>query len=123
MKNMTLSNIANACGGILHGSDIDGQKLVMSVTTDSRKAEKDCLFIAIAGERVDGHSFIKSVYENGAACCICEKVLDEEISGGHPYIEVTSSLQALKDIAEFYRSQLDIKVVGITGSVGAFTEV
>ncbi len=118
MKNMTLSNIANACGGILHGSDIDGQKLVMSVTTDSRKAEKDCLFIAIAGERVDGHSFIKSVYEKGAACCISEKVLDEEISGGHPYIEVTSSLQALKDIAEFYRSQLDIKVVGITGSVG-----
>lgn len=118
MKNMTLSAIASACGGILHGEEKDGQRLVESVVTDSRKAGKDSLFIAIAGARVDGHSFIKDVYQNGALACVSEKPLDEETTGGHPYIEVKSSLQALKDIAEFYRTQLNIKVVGITGSVG-----
>ncbi len=53
--------------------------------------------------------------EAGAAAVICEKE-PENISG--PYILVDDSFNALKDIAEYYRNQLDIKVVGITGSVG-----
>lgn len=117
MKNMTLRAVAEAVGGILHGNAED-ERLIESVITDSRKAAKGSLFIAIAGNRVDGHSFIHDVYQKGAFACISERQLDEGITGGNPYIEVKSSLQALKDIAEFYRKQLDIKVVGITGSVG-----
>ena len=55
------------------------------------------------------------IFEQGALCVISEQEL-EAPSGA--YIQVDSSLQAIKDIAEFYRKQLDIKVVGITGSVG-----
>ncbi len=115
MKGMTLSAIAKACNGICFGSEKNMEMKVSSVTTDSRMAGADSLFIAIKGERSDGHDYIKSVYENGALCCVSEKMLDDE---AHSYIKVDSSLQALKDIAEYYRSVLDIKVIGITGSVG-----
>ena len=50
MKNMTLANIAAACGGTYHGNEEDQNKEVLSITTDSRKAEPGCLFIAIRGE-------------------------------------------------------------------------
>lgn len=87
----------------------------MSVITDSRKAEEGCLFVPIVGERVDAHKFIPQVMEAGALATLSERVLD---NADFPYIAVESSLQAVKDIAEFYLKQLQIPVVGITGSVG-----
>ena len=68
-----------------------------------------------SGERVDGHDFIPSVFEKGALAVLSEKELENPAG---PYIQVASSLEAVKGIAEYYRRQLDIKVVGITGSVG-----
>lgn len=118
MKNLTLENIAAACGGSYHGSETDRNKEVTDITTDSRKAGEGSLFAAIKGERVDGHSFINQVFEKGALCVLCEKEpeLSEGVTGN--WILVGSTLQALKDIAEFYRQQLSLCVVGITGSVG-----
>lgn len=115
MKNLSLENIAAACGGEYHGSEADKKREVVSITTDSRQAEEGGLFAAIQGERVDGHAFIGSVFEKGALCVLCEK--EPETKDGN-WILVGSTLQALKDIAEFYRKQLAVKVVGITGSVG-----
>ena len=115
MKNMTLSNIAAACRGEYVGDEALLQKEVEGVVLDSRKVEKDFLFLATIGERVDGHDYIPQVFEKGAACVICERHLTNP-SG--PYILVESSFQALKEIAEFYRRQLSVRVVGITGSVG-----
>lgn len=114
MKNMTLTAIAKACNGRLFGSDCAGKE-VTGVVVDSRLVKKDNLFIATVGERVDGHCFINDVFEKGALAVICEKAPD--VSAG-PYILVESSFTALKDIAKWYRMQLNIKVVGITGSVG-----
>lgn len=114
MQYMTLENIATVCGGTLT-CDCDKKKEVAGVVLDSRQVEKDYLFIATKGERVDGHRFIPQVFEKGAAAVICE-VLPENPTG--PCILVPDSFQALKDIAEFYREKLGIKVVGITGSVG-----
>lgn len=115
MKNMTLGNIADACGGIYYGTEAAKEKTIAEITTDSRKAGKDSLFVAIKGERVDAHKFIPAVFKQGALCVISEQELEAPAGA---YIQVDSSLQAIKDIAEFYRKQLDIKVVGITGSVG-----
>lgn len=115
MKHMSLQNIATACGGTYYG---DADKLTLEVggvAIDSRKIEKDFLFVPIVGARVDGHNFIPQVMEQGALCTLSEREL-ENVS--HPYILVTSCEQALKDIAEYYRTALGIKVVGITGSVG-----
>ena len=115
MKNMTLKEIAVACGGIYYGDDESYYKEVSSVVIDSRKVEKDCLFIAIRGARVDGHMFIPQTIRDGALCALSEKRIE---NASYPYILVTSCEQALKDIAEHYRKSLNLKVVGVTGSVG-----
>ena len=118
MKNLTLKNIANACGGILNlpkNKEAMAGEEISFVTTDSRQAGEGCLFAAIKGERSDGHAYIPQVYEKGALCVLAER--DPGIAG-HAWIKVVSTLQALKDIAEFYLRGLNIPVVGITGSVG-----
>ena len=112
---MTLMVIAESCNGMLHQAGADLKKCAAGVVLDSRKVEKDFIFIATKGERVDGHDFIPQVMEKGALAVVCEKVPEDERI---PYILVEDSFQALKDIAEYYRQQLSVKVVGITGSVG-----
>lgn len=113
MKNMTLNNIARACGGRLFGGD--GEREIAGAVMDSRQVEKDFLFFAMKGERVDGHQFIPQVMEQGAACAVCER--EQEQSAG-PYILVENVREAMQDIAAFYRSTLTMPIVGITGSVG-----
>lgn len=115
MKNLTLENITRVCGGVYHGEEKWLQREVSSITTDSRKVEKDGLFVPIVGERVDAHKFIPQVMEAGALAVLSERELPK---ASYPYIQIGSSLQAVKDIAEFYLTQLEIPVVGITGSVG-----
>ena len=115
MKNLTLENITRVCGGVYHGEEKWLHREVSAVITDSRKVEKDGLFVPIVGERVDAHKFIPQVMEAGALAVLSERELPE---ASYPYIQINSSLQAVKDIAEFYLAQLDIPVVGITGSVG-----
>lgn len=119
MKNMTLGNIAKACKGTLHlpesGYRKEDFQEASCVVIDSRKIEPGGIFIAAKGEKVDGHRFIGQVAEKGALGIVCERA---EKDCPVPYILVKDSFQALKDIAEFYRKQLSVKVVGITGSVG-----
>ena len=115
MKHMSLQEISDACGGTYHGSKEAASAKVSSVVIDSRKAENGSLFVAIKGARVDGHDFIPQVMEKGARCAVSEQDLGDV---PYPYIRVESCEQALKDIAEHYRRSLDIKVVGISGSVG-----
>lgn len=114
MTGMTLKAIAAACGGTLH-NDNGNEATVKGVELDSRKLQEGYLFIATKGERVDGHSFIPQAFEKGCYGVICEKLPDEPAG---PCILAEDSLKALQDIAAYYREQLQIKVVGITGSVG-----
>lgn len=120
MRNMTLKKIAEAVDGVLctegTPSAVDADITEASgVVLDSRKIGKGYVFIATRGERVDGHRFIDQVFDAGAMGVICEKA-PENPKGA--YILVKDSFQALKDVAEYYRKQLDVKVIGITGSVG-----
>ena len=121
MKNMTIANVVKAVGGQLHLSEemlnksYDENVEATDVVIDSRKATEGCIFVATRGERVDGHSFIEQVFEKGALAVICEEV-PQEMSG--PCILVNDSFKAIKDLAAFYRQGLDIKIVGIVGSVG-----
>ncbi len=114
MRNMTLANIA-AClqSPLLNGAGQEAFEITGAVL-DSRKVEPGFAFFATRGERVDGHSFIPGVVEKGAALVICEERPTVEA----PYILVKDTFQALKQVAAFYREQLTIPVIGITGSVG-----
>lgn len=115
MRAMSLREIAAVCGGEYFGESVKLGKEVTGVAIDSRKVEPGFLFVPIKGARVDGHTFIPQVMENGALCTLTEQALGEV---PYSYILVESCEQALKDLAEHYRKALDIKVVGVTGSVG-----
>lgn len=115
MKNLTLRKIAQCCHGTYIGDEAAADTEVSSVVIDSRQAERGSLFVAIEGERVDGHTFADAVFAQGAAAVLAQRRLEDPKG---PYILVESTKQALKDLAAFYRNSLDIRVVGITGSVG-----
>ncbi|MFV0467150.1 MAG: UDP-N-acetylmuramoyl-tripeptide--D-alanyl-D-alanine ligase [Lachnospiraceae bacterium] len=115
MKNMTLGTITAICNGSFYGDPMQKDKTIEGVVIDSRQVREGYLFIAIPGERVDGHDFISEVFDSGAMAVISEKRLDNV---NDPYIVVESSTTAMAKLASFYRSQLNIPIVGITGSVG-----
>lgn len=115
MKLITLEEIAKACGGEYIGEEEKKIIAINDVVIDSRLVKKGSLFVAIKGERTDGHLYINSAFKSGAVCVVSE----EKVVADGPYILVKSSEQAIKDIAEYYRSLFDnIEVIGITGSVG-----
>ena len=106
MKNLTFANIAKACEGTYIGDETQLDTTITGAVIDSRQVEPGYLYIPIRGERVDGHRFIPDVFEKGALAVLSEEPLENPAG---PYILVASSEQALKDIAEFYRSTLAIK--------------
>ena len=115
MKHMTLKEITFACDGIYYGDPSFYHKSVSSVVRDDRDVQKDSLFVALRGTRVDGHTIIPKAIKAGALCALSEEMLEEAT---FPYILVPCCITALKDLATHYRKQMNIKVVGITGSVG-----
>ncbi|HZC34740.1 MAG TPA: UDP-N-acetylmuramoyl-tripeptide--D-alanyl-D-alanine ligase, partial [Chthoniobacterales bacterium] len=113
MEPKSLRQIAVATGGAVWGAE---ETLVTSVGTDSRKGLPQQLFVALRGERFDGHEFIEAAQESGAAAALVETVSPEWRT--FPQIEVPDTLKALQRLARAYRAELSLKVVGITGSNG-----
>ena len=116
MKEFTVKDIIKVINGKDFNCESVMDKELTGVRIDSRKIEKDNVFIATVGERVDGHSFVKEVIEEKeAVCAITQKQMPD---ADYPYIVVEDSFLALKQIAEYYRGLIKAKIVGITGSVG-----
>ncbi len=119
MKNMTLQNIAACLDSPLYNGEGREAFEITGADLDSHRIGPGYLFFATRGERVDGHDFIPQAVQKGAALVVCERVPGAEIPDiPIPYILVEDSFQALKQVAAFYRQQLTIPVVGVTGSVG-----
>lgn len=116
---LAADKVASICGGTLYSVACENKVVFESVCTDSREADNTSMFVAIRGERVDGHSFISNVVKQGCRCVIAERIpLDVK---GIAVILVQDSVRAIRDIAEYVKSQVDIKTVAITGSVGKTT--
>jgi UDP-N-acetylmuramoyl-tripeptide--D-alanyl-D-alanine ligase len=90
---------------------------VKGVSRDSRAIAKGCLYIALKGERYDGHDFIDSALASGAAAAISHK----EYAGEKPVIVVKDTRQALTRLAGGYRRLFSPVTVALTGSVGKTT--
>ncbi len=93
---------------------------VRRVITDSREACEGALFVALKGERFDGHDFVCDSFAGGAAAAIVSE-MPLAAEAGWPLLVVDETLSALADLAAYYRSGLSIPVVGITGSCGKTT--
>ena len=116
---LTADKVAEICGGTLYNVGCEHKVLFETVCTDSREADNTSMFVAIRGERVDGHSYISNVVKAGCRCVIAERVpLDVK---GIAVIVVQDSIRAIRDIAEHVKAQVDIKTVAVTGSVGKTT--
>ncbi|MCR4691837.1 MAG: UDP-N-acetylmuramoyl-tripeptide--D-alanyl-D-alanine ligase [Lachnospiraceae bacterium] len=124
MKNCTLRNITKAVSGTYFGPEENLDREIENACFDSRKIQKDGLFFATRGERTNGHAFLKDIYEKGALCAVTEReVTKEDLPEGMDVSEVScivveDAFIAIRKLAAFYRKQLCVKVVGITGSVG-----
>ena len=101
---------------------------IKGLSIDSRTIEPQNLFIAIKGEKYDGHDFIKQALDKGASCVVISenRLKNKEI----PYITSTSGERAvlakdtrtaLQDIAKWYRDKFKVKIVAITGTNGKTT--
>ncbi len=112
-----LRQALSACGGEYHGDEGLLDADVTDVTIDSRTVLRGALFVAIKGERFDGHDFIEAALEAGAVCCVAERPPET----GGPCIIVPSASDAFQAIAAYYRSLFDIPAVGVTGSAGKTT--
>lgn len=116
---LTADKVASVCGGTLYSVACENKVLFETVCTDSREADNTSMFVAIRGERVDGHSYISNVVKQGCRCVIAERLpLDVK---GVAVILVKDSVRAIRDIAEYVKSQVEIKTVAVTGSVGKTT--
>jgi UDP-N-acetylmuramoyl-tripeptide--D-alanyl-D-alanine ligase len=99
-----------------------GTKLVFGeVVTDSAKAKKSSVFVALKGERHDGHEFVEAAQRGGATCLIVHRDLGDTRLGNATVIRVRDTLRALGDLAHFRRERLAPKVLAITGSNGKTT--
>ncbi len=122
MKEMNIAQVAKAVNGtIIHkNSSIDLSSItISSVSTNSKEAKCGALFVPIIGENVDAHDFIEDAYKHGAVACLTsrENIYHKNIV----CIKVKDTLQALQELATYYRNQFTIPLIGITGSVGKTT--
>lgn len=113
MGRITLQQAALWCGGLVDPKYKD--VTFLGANNDSRKIEKEQLFVALQGVR-DGHDFIPAAFENGAAAVLCT-----HCEGDYPAIVVADTRIALGQIARGERDRIGMKVVGVTGSVGKST--
>lgn len=115
---MTLDEIVKGVQGeIVVQGEFTGFNLV---STDTRKIEKDSIFIALKGEKFNANDYAREASEKGAAICIVDQIKykTEEIQKYTTIIKVADTGKALLDLAELYRSKLNLKIVAITGSTG-----
>ncbi len=116
---MEISKILEVCQGKLINEYNPKYKKIRNIKIDSREVKKRNLFIALIGEKFDGHDFIEDVINNGANAIIVEK--DVEIETDIPIIKVSDTYQALINIAAYKRTLYDIPVIAVTGSTGKTT--
>ncbi|HMQ00086.1 MAG TPA: UDP-N-acetylmuramoyl-tripeptide--D-alanyl-D-alanine ligase [Cyclobacteriaceae bacterium] len=88
------------------------------VSTDTRKIEPGCIFFALKGEKFDGNKFAAEALRKRAAYVVVD---DKEVAKDERYILVKDVLTALQDLAKHHRKQLNIPVIGLTGSNGKTT--
>lgn len=122
---LTMNELAGICGGMLcfAGGETNRNVPFRSICTDSRETERDSLFVALGGARVDGHDYIGAALSLGSECVMCERIPDTLVSTDKKYVAlvVQDTLRAVGELAKAYDRRINNKKVAITGSVGKTT--
>ena len=122
---LTMNELADICGGMLclSGGETNRNLPFRSVCTDSRESEKDSLFVALGGARVDGHDYIGAALSSGSECVLCERIPDSVELRDKKYVAlvVHNTLRAVGQLAKAYDRRINNRKIAITGSVGKTT--
>ena len=110
---LRLSDIARSLELASHCGDVT----VTGLAIDSRLVEPGDLFVAIAGQRVDGHDYISSAIARGAVAVVSERPISQDI----PHVIASDAMAACGHVARLVRAEFSGKVIGITGSAGKTT--
>ena len=113
MMAMQLSQAAEVLDGRLSGDDV----AFRGISTDTRTLAPGSLYIALQGPRFDGHAFIESAREQGAAAAAVSRRCESSL----PQMEVADTRLALGRLGAFWRQQFSLPVIAITGSNGKTT--
>ena len=117
---MRLSAAAQAIGAMTLGADVE----FLSVATDTRLLQRGALFVALRGERFDGHDFVRQALEGGAAAVMVDsafKPTDAGLNPDAPLITVADTKLGLGQLAAAWRNGFDIPLIAVTGSNGKTT--
>jgi UDP-N-acetylmuramoyl-tripeptide--D-alanyl-D-alanine ligase len=135
MNNLTLADVIES----LTGNRIEAPQTISEVVVDSRQAKAGSLFVALPGQNTDGHQFVGQAFQRGAIAAIIDQPVTpyeqttikagqseaDQLSvliGNLPIcIQVDDSLASLQQLASYWRSKFDPRVIGVTGSVGKST--
>lgn len=113
-----------AVGGSTAGEPVD-QRPFSSVVVDSRQVTPGALFVALKGQKHDGHDFVLDAFVKGARAALVERVPADAATSTAarplPLVQVRDTLVAIQDLARYWRERLGFSVVGVTGSVGKTT--
>ena len=112
----SLEEIANATRGqIVSRANIEYSMLqTRGVSSDTRHITPQSVFVALRGERFDGHNFLSQAKAAGATVAVVEDTANAPAD--LVCVQVENTLHALGDLARFHRNRFDIPVIGITGS-------
>jgi UDP-N-acetylmuramoyl-tripeptide--D-alanyl-D-alanine ligase len=119
MIQRTIKEIASMFS-VLNDYHLFENESIHGVCIDTRKIEKGNLFVPFSGQNTDGHQYVEAAIEKGAAAALWQKSVPNPPL--HlPILVVEDTLVALQELAKAYRHQLQLKVIGITGSNGKTT--
>jgi UDP-N-acetylmuramoyl-tripeptide--D-alanyl-D-alanine ligase len=118
---LTVADLETVPHVAFHNRKALKQRSFAAIATDSRKAGKGDLFLALKGERFDGHTFVSTVFEQGAAAAVVDTTFDAGSVPGKPLFVVEDTTRALGELAHHHRMKFRIPVVAIGGSNGKTT--
>jgi UDP-N-acetylmuramoyl-tripeptide--D-alanyl-D-alanine ligase len=111
-----LDDLVAATGGRLSGSGSGVS--IHGASVDSRRTTPGSIYVALRGERVDGHAFVVDALRAGAAAALVERPVELPADLSAPLVVVPDALVALQELAAWWRERHAVRVVGITGSTG-----
>jgi UDP-N-acetylmuramoyl-tripeptide--D-alanyl-D-alanine ligase len=116
----TLAQVLEALGNPKHNIS-KPERQAIGITTDSRAVRQGQIFLALRGDKFDGHDFVANCVQQGAIAAIVDEDFHHPQAAIAPLIVVPDTLKAYQMIAQWWRRQFDLPVIGITGSVGKTT--
>lgn len=120
MEPIALVDILPVIAAQVRGGEPAGVRIAR-VNTDSRSVSAGDLFVALPGEKFDGHDYVGEALQKGAAACLVSRKMETKVPAQAALLQVSDTLAALQTLAGWHRKRLTGKVIAITGANGKTT--